>query len=794
MLRNLALASFLALWIAAGGISQANDPPEIPKHLLRSDDWKKRIEGLDRLASRGDDPRAVKAALPLLDDEDWEVRIHATTTLGKLGGKQALKALLDQAVHGEIAWLRQAAVDGLKAWDGAETAGRLLERMRVLRSDESRSHALEAVGALAPATLLGNLRLWVRHKGLRIAAAAVRAVGRIAARDPAGYEEALELLDLPLSRRAERKHFLAYAAAIDAIGGMDHPRARVWLARELLRLPDEDPYIPTRIARHLGAMDPVRVRAAVNDAQSLVNAPHLQRRLVRLVGEAHVTPLTTLLTKYLRVSRDEGVAAAATRSLGLLGDAGTEDTVRRSLRHQAPRVRLEAVTALGHLLDAATFRDLLQTILADESWEVRRQFVVELNDQGDPAAIPVLASLVRDKDWRVATAAIATIGTFGIASDLALLEPLLRHRDWKVRATAYEAMGRLRAAKAIPHLSHGLEDKDPVVRSVCLANLQILTRQDIGPEPKAWRRWWLKHGRDLHLRKRSRMTPEEKKAEESERSKSRYAHDKYRFERKHGVEILQKARILVVKGAWDHVEIVLDHLDIPHTAIRAQQVKEVGLNPNQVVLVNCEGNIDKGAQERLRWFVNVGGYLMTTDWALTKTVEPCFPGYMAQYSGSTTGNDVVVVEETNPGHPFTAGIFENVPALMWWLEIRSFPITVTYPERCDVIVDSAEMKQRYGSSVMATVFRWGLGKVQHSVSHFYLQEEGMQMASKPLGRMIFAADNLGLSLEQIRRLEEMGGFEGQPNEASMREIAPDYSMFRIIVHVVKEKSDWVEGL
>ena len=155
---------------------------------------------------------------------------------------------------------------------------------------------------------------------------------------------------------------------------------------------------------------------------------------------------------------------------------------------------------------------------------------------------------------------------------------------------------------------------------------------------------------------------------------------------------------------------------------------------------------------------------------------------------------MLVVEDAHPGHPFTAGVFDDVPALMWWLEVRAFPITVTYPERCDVIVDSASMRKRYGSSPMATVFRWGLGKVQHSISHFYLQEEGMQRARSPRDRMVFAADHLGLSLDQIRRIQAEGGFEGQLNEATMREIAPDYSMFRMIVNVVKEKSDWVEGL
>ena len=70
----------------------------------------------------------------------------------------------------------------------------------------------------------------------------------------------------------------------------------------------------------------------------------------------------------------------------------------------------------------------------------------------------------------------------------------------------------------------------------------------------------------------------------------------------------------------------------------------------------------------------------------------------------------------------------------------------------------------------------------------------MQKAAKPRDRRIFAADNLSLSLAQIRDLREKGGFEGGLNDETMREIAPDYSMFRLIVNVVKEKSDWVENL
>jgi hypothetical protein len=252
--------------------------------------------------------------------------------------------------------------------------------------------------------------------------------------------------------------------------------------------------------------------------------------------------------------------------------------------------------------------------------------------------------------------------------------------------------------------------------------------------------------------------------------------------------------MLAVQGAYDKVEVVLRHLSIPLSVIRAQHIKDSGLNPNQIVLINCEGNVDKDAVDRLRWFVNVGGFVMSTDWALTKAVQSCWPGYVTQFSGSSTGNDVVVVENAAEGHRYTKGMFETVPALKWWLEVQAFPITIRYPERCQVLIDSGVMRQRYGSSPMAATFRWGLGKVTHAVSHFYLQEEGMQDARDPRDRMIFAADHLGLSLERIRELEKEERWAGRLNEETMKKIAPAYSMFRLIVNVVREKTEWVEEL
>ena len=452
-------------------------------------------------------------------------------------------------------------------------------------------------------------------------------------------------------------------------------------------------------------------------------------------------------------------------------------------------MRLEAWRALGILEDPKAYRARAERARADPLEDVRVEFVAALFDRGDPAAIPVLATLFDDKSWKVASAALAAAGALGIDEDMPRFAAYVEHRDWRVRAAAFEALGRLRAVPAFPKLIAGLSDKDPVVRGVCHANLQILSSVKLSADAKTWTTWWEKHGGSLVLIKHSR-----KKDRPVEQAKEDGAYAQDGYGRRKGVEILQKARILVVTGAWDHVEKVLDHLRIPATTLRAQELKKAGLNPNQVVLVNCEGNVDADSAERLQWFVNVGGYLMSTDWAVTKTIHDCFPGRVAQFPGSSTGNDVVVVEEARPGNPFTRGVFDQAPALQWWLEVQAFPLLVTWPERVEVIVDSRAMKQRYGASPMAVTFRYGLGKVVHSVSHFYLQEEAFSKVSKPRERMIFAADHLGLSLEDIRRLSDEGKFDGALNDATMKEIAPDYSMFRMIVNFVAEKSRWVEGL
>jgi len=777
-------AALAAALLAAGPARGADTLAEADKLLANSSDWSERVRGLEMLEGLKGDGRAEKLAVKALKDDDWGVEIRACAALGKIGTDDSVFELANLAVHGEIQWVRDAAADALGQIDAAKGSDALLDRAaKYPRDDELRRRAILGAGRIAPKEDAGRIVAYAKVKEPVVAAAAIRAVSRLLT-DPDVRKDTAKTIEGVLSKRGDKKHFFAYAAACEAIAALDDAEARGLALKEIREKPDDDAYIEERIARGFAAQDPAKVAASWTEAVAATKKSPELRRLVRLAGRMRLAPARTDVEKLLGHS-DERVRDEAARALGRIGDAASADAVAALLADKSPYARLEAVTALARLLPLGKFLDLGTSLKKDGEALVRLQFVAEVAELRRPEGIDALKPYLGDPDWRVQSAAAATVGTLGVAEDLPLLQPLVGHRDWKIRAAAYEGLGRLRAKDAIPILTDGIPDRDPVVKSTCLANLQILTGEKYGDDLAEWRAWWTKNGQGLNLVKKSRLPD----ADAVRRAK---ANEKYAKE--YAIEVLQKARILVVQGAWDKVQIVLEHLKIPHTLLRAQQLKDNGLNPNQIVLVNCEGNMDKDTQERVRWFVNVGGSLMTTDWALTKTVQPCFPGYVQQFSGTNTGNDVVVVEEGLKDHPLTQGIFDNVPALQWWLEIQAFPITVTWPERCEVLVDSAEMRQRYGSSPMAVTFRWGLGRVQHSLSHFYLQEEGMQKAAAPRDRMIFAADNLGLSLEQIRRLRKEGAFDGQINQEAMKQIAPDYSMFRLIVNVVREKSDWVENL
>ncbi len=183
---------------------------------------------------------------------------------------------------------------------------------------------------------------------------------------------------------------------------------------------------------------------------------------------------------------------------------------------------------------------------------------------------------------------------------------------------------------------------------------------------------------------------------------------------------VRQGDVVVVRGAYDRVEDVLAALDVGHTLVDPPALDRLALRPEQLLVVNCPGQVTPQAVRRIRAFVEAGGSLFTTDWALRHVVEAAFPGVLA-YNDRATADDVVRVEVLDPDDVYLTGVMDGQDDPLWWLEGSSYPIRVLDHERVTVLITSRELGEKYGEAPVAVRFGWGAGEVFHMISHYYLQ-------------------------------------------------------------------------
>jgi HEAT repeat protein len=728
---------------------------------------KGRLAAVEKVEALGG-PAAAAALLPVIADADWEVCIRALEALGRMKVPDTAEALARAAVDGEIIQVREAAVRALGSLDVPDIAKRILRGAAAAKKPEVKVRALDAAGALVRSADAPDLYAFLLNREPPVRAAACRALGRT--KNPAA---------LPyLARMVREKEPSVAAAAIEALGKVGGAEAMDSLLE--CALSAEDPYFFERIARAFRAIGTATsapwLAGKAAEEKRVDRRGKLVRVLAGLAEPAAGAPLAGFLS-----DPDPVVRAFSARGLSRAANDGAAGALDRLVESDPDvtvrRMALEARIALAKEPDGRTA--VLVKALRNSEPEIRIRAAVMATREGRIVAIPALAPLMDASDWREATAAIIAVGILGHVGEVELVASRRADADWRVRGAVFEALGQLRHMAAVPYLIEGLADRDVIVKSAALKNLQVLSQSGLGPDIEAWKRWYDENRGKLDITKRGFR---------EEIPDDGYGKTKYL------IEILNKAQIVCVLGKWDHAETVLEHLSIRSTVIRPQEIMTIGLNPKQLVLINCEGSVGKKeALDVLQWFVHVGGYLMTTDWALQNCVVRAFPGFIDREQSAKTGNDVVEIEAADPDHPLLRGVFDKSTRLMWWLEVIAYPMKVIDLFRTDILVDSLQMlERRYGSSTLAAAFDYGHGKVEHCVSHFFLQEEGLTSRTTAKDRKVFAADHLGISLAQIRTLEAKGFFDGAITEAMTKEIAEDYSMFKLIVNFVVEKRRQVE--
>jgi hypothetical protein len=210
------------------------------------------------------------------------------------------------------------------------------------------------------------------------------------------------------------------------------------------------------------------------------------------------------------------------------------------------------------------------------------------------------------------------------------------------------------------------------------------------------------------------------------------------------LEKVKKSEVVVVRGSYDHVQTVLDYVKVPHVLIDAEDLERAELNAGQLLLINCPGEIGDRAIQKVRKFVQAGGFLFTTDWSLQNVIEKAFPGYI-KYNRKPTSDDVVEVRVLHKDHHFLQHVSSGRDKPKWWLEGQSYPIQVLDPARVKVLMVSSEMQRKYGEAPIAVTFNVGDGQVLHIVSHYYLQRTETRTAAEKQKGTEFAKE-LGVKL------------------------------------------------
>jgi len=190
--------------------------------------------------------------------------------------------------------------------------------------------------------------------------------------------------------------------------------------------------------------------------------------------------------------------------------------------------------------------------------------------------------------------------------------------------------------------------------------------------------------------------------------------------------------ILVVRGSFDHMENTLEELGLPFTLKAPFEMPGYALERHKLVFWNCGENVLRPHEHErvvraVRDFVQGGGYLFTTDWALANLVMPAFPGYLRTRGRIHPLPELIVDVEPAEGmarHRLLEGVFEAETRPRWWLEQASFDVEVLRKDEVVVLAEAPALARAplQRGTAIALTFTVGRGRVLHVVGHYFQQK------------------------------------------------------------------------
>jgi hypothetical protein len=229
-------------------------------------------------------------------------------------------------------------------------------------------------------------------------------------------------------------------------------------------------------------------------------------------------------------------------------------------------------------------------------------------------------------------------------------------------------------------------------------------------------------------------------------------------------ERLRQAEVVVVTGSADHMEQVLKRAQIKFVVVSPEELPQLPLHGQQVLMVNCTGEMSAAARERVRRFVMAGGFLYTTDHAVHYLVENAFPGFI-RWNGKTSTEEIFPMQVSGE-----RGLLKHIGGGQghprWQLAGGGYLFEIVDKQRVEALMTSSQVGARYaGSNVLGVRFRVGDGQVIHVTGHFFTQP-GQRPEVAAAGE---AFEQLSSNVVAEKRADQ-GRIDGLYNVAPRREV------------------------
>jgi hypothetical protein len=184
------------------------------------------------------------------------------------------------------------------------------------------------------------------------------------------------------------------------------------------------------------------------------------------------------------------------------------------------------------------------------------------------------------------------------------------------------------------------------------------------------------------------------------------------------MERLRQAEVVVVSGSADHMEQVLRRAQVKFVVVTPDDLSQLPLHGQQVLMVNCTGEMSAAARERVRRFVTAGGFLYTTDHAVHHVIEKIFPGTI-RWNHKTSSEEIFPMQTAGD-----RGLLKHVAASghpRWQLAGGGYLFDVVDKQRVETLMTSSAVAARYGAPILGVRFKAGDGQVIHVTGHFFTQ-------------------------------------------------------------------------